>query len=170
MDPLYIILRLVHIVGGMLWVGMGVFLPVFLAPAMQDLGPDAGKVMGALQKRGFMTVLPLIALANIVSGVWLYIRMSGGDVVTFFSTRMGMAFGTGGLAAITAFLIGILFTRPAILRVATMMQQIPAAAPAEREQLMQAAMQLRARSTILTRVVGTLLIVAGAIMAVARFA
>src|ERR687891_465683 len=47
-----ILLRLVHVVFGALWVGMVVFTTFFLAPAVQDTGPDGGKVMAALQRRG----------------------------------------------------------------------------------------------------------------------
>ncbi len=62
MDWLMVVLRLVHVVGGVLWVGMMAFTVVFLAPAIADVGPDGGKVMAALQRRRVMTVMPIIAL------------------------------------------------------------------------------------------------------------
>ena len=41
MDILVVVLRLVHIVGGCLWVGFAVFVAFYLAPAVQDAGEKA---------------------------------------------------------------------------------------------------------------------------------
>ena len=51
MELLLLVLRLVHVVGGILWVGFAVFVPFYLAPAIAEVGPDGGKVMAALQRR-----------------------------------------------------------------------------------------------------------------------
>jgi uncharacterized membrane protein len=170
MDLTYAVLRLFHIVSGMIWVGIGIFLPLYLMPSLQELGPDAGKVMGALQRRGFLTVLPLIALTTIVTGALLYWRMSGGEIGTFFGTRMGMAFGLGGIAAIVAYLIGITYTRPAMLGVARAMQAMPAASPEEKDRLMKTVQQLRARGATGGKIVAVLILVAAILMALARTA
>ena len=61
MAVLTALLRLVHIVAGILWVGFAAFLPFYLVPAVAEAGPEAGKIMGALQRRGLMTVLPALA-------------------------------------------------------------------------------------------------------------
>ena len=41
MDPLLILLRLLHVGLGALWVGMAVFTTVFMTPAIQDAGDPA---------------------------------------------------------------------------------------------------------------------------------
>ena len=47
-----IVLRLLHIVLGALWVGIAVFLPLYLMPSLGESGPDAAaRVMSGLQKR-----------------------------------------------------------------------------------------------------------------------
>ena len=74
MDPLVIVLRLIHVVAGALWVGMVTFVTYYLQPALQEAGPEGGKVMAALQRRGIMTVMPILAVATLVSGLWLYLR------------------------------------------------------------------------------------------------
>ena len=102
MDPLVIVLRLVHVVCGAVWVGMVTFATFFLQPAVQEVGPDGGKVMGAIQRRGLMTVVPLLAIATLVSGLWLYLRAAGGQHAAYARSPMGMAFGLGGLAAMSA--------------------------------------------------------------------
>ena len=53
-----IVLRLVHIVGSILWVGAAVFNMVFLAPTLRRVGPSAGPVMVALRRRGSSSSSP----------------------------------------------------------------------------------------------------------------
>lgn len=57
-----IVLRLVHVLGGIFWVGSGLFMVFFLVPAMGTVGPTAGQVMGGLQQRRLITVVPVIAV------------------------------------------------------------------------------------------------------------
>ena len=59
-------------------------------------------VMAAVQRRGIMTVMPILAVAALVSGLWLYLRAAGGQHAEFARSGPGMAFGLGGLAAIEA--------------------------------------------------------------------
>src|SRR5881397_2328433 len=99
-DPvLQIVLRLVHVVSGALWLGMMAFTTYFLAPALGDVGPEGGKVMAALQRRRLMTVMPLLALTTLISGMWLFARFSGGSAAVL-RTAVGLAYGLGGAAAL----------------------------------------------------------------------
>ena len=149
MDWLILVLRLVHVGGGALWVGMMVFMVCFLTPAIAEAGPqEGGKLMAALQRRRIMVIMPVIALLTIGSGIWLMLRVYGG--------RAGMALNLGAAATILAFLIGIIFMRPAMMR-ATVTTD-----PAE-------AQRLRARGAKLGRVVAWLLLFALGAMAVARY-
>ncbi len=59
MNLLIVLLRLVHIVLGVLWVGMIAFMVVFLTPALRDAGPDGAKVMMALQRAGWDQPRPI---------------------------------------------------------------------------------------------------------------
>jgi hypothetical protein len=61
MDPLLIVLRVVHVVGGVFWGGAILFVVHFLEPAVRDAGPDGAKVMQALQKRRYLDVVPAVA-------------------------------------------------------------------------------------------------------------
>src|SRR5687768_7979821 len=124
---LVLILRLIHIVLGAVWVGMAVFTTVYLGPAMQDAGPQGGKVMEALVKRGMMTALPILAFGTILSGIWLYWMMSAGFQSSFVTSRLGLALGLGGLMAILGFGLGIAVTRPAMMRVAELSHGLTAA-------------------------------------------
>ena len=170
MDALLIFLRLVHVVSGVLWVGSMFFTTIFLVPSMQEAGPDGAKVMAGLQKRGMMTVVPILAIATILSGVWLYWRVSNGFDPAFSTSGIGLAFGLGGIAAIIAYAIGITTVRPSMLRAGMLAQQL-AQAPqgGEREAQMVEIGRLRARAAAAGRVVLGLLLFATAAMAVARY-
>jgi len=156
MDWLMIVLRLIHVGGGAMWVGMMAFMTFYLTPALAEAGPqESGKVMAALQKQRIMIVMPVIALLTIGSGLWMMMRLYGGPG-NIAASRMGMALNLGAMAAILAFLIGIIFMRPLMMRAMT------ATDPAE-------AQKLRARGAMLGRVVARLLMFALAAMAVARY-
>jgi len=156
MDWLMIVLRLIHVGGGAMWVGMLFFVTFYLTPALAEAGPaETGKVMAALQKQRLMIVMPVIALLTIGSGLWMMMRLYGGPG-NIAASRMGMALNLGATAAIVAFLIGIIVMRP------LMMRAMSATDPAQ-------AQKLRERGASLSRWVARLLMFALAAMAVARY-
>src|SRR5260370_320506 len=113
---LMIVLRFTHVFFGALWVGMMVFQVFFLIPALGQAGPDAGKVMAALTRMRIQVIVPIFALLTLISGYWLFQRLSGGAPDALMATPMGKAFGFGGLSALLAFFIGIFVMRPAMMR------------------------------------------------------
>ena len=170
MDPLIIVLRLIHVVAGALWVGMVTFVTYFLQPALQEAGPDGGKVMVAIQRRGIMTVMPILAVATLISGLWLYLIAAGGQHAAFGRSGPGMAYALGGLAAIAAFLMGMFVMRPAMMKAMALAQSLgPAATPEERQRVGAESQRLRARSAVAGKAVNHLLFFAVAAMAVARY-
>jgi hypothetical protein len=169
MDWLVILLRLTHIVLGAVWVGMMAFNVAFLMPAMRDAGPAAGPVMAALQRRKVMTVMPIIALLTIVSGIWLMQRVWGG-MDGLMASRPGQTYATGATLALIAFLLGIIVMRPAMTRAGALAQAMgSASSDAERTARAAEVERLRARGTTVGRLVLLLLVLATAAMAVARY-
>jgi hypothetical protein len=163
-------LRLVHVVSGALWVGMLAFSVFYLMPAIQEVGPDGGKVMAAIQKRGLMTVMPLLALGALISGFWLYIRAGAGMPAEFGRSPVGMAFGLGGLAALVAWLLGIAVMRPSMMKAMALGQSLgPSTSADERQRVMGEAQRLRGRAAAAGRATAYLLLFAVAAMAVARY-
>ncbi|HXF96667.1 MAG TPA: hypothetical protein VNI61_11270 [Gemmatimonadales bacterium] len=163
MDPLLLILRLVHVALGVFWAGTLIFTAVFLTPSVRDAGPDGARVIGAMLRRRFFDVMPAAAFLTILSGLWLYWRVSGGLNPTYVWSRTGVAFGLGGLAAIVAFVIGVAVMRPATLRAAALLQS------AEREAQQATIQALRQRAAAAGRVVATLLTLAVVAMALGRY-
>jgi len=165
-----IVLRLLHIVLGSIWVGTVVFNTIFLGPTVRDLGPDGGKVMGALVKRGMMTFLPIVALGTLLTGLWLFWKVSLGFDHDYLLSGPGHAFGIGGLLAIIAYALGLTVMRPAMLRVTALAQTMAQlSTDAERAARQQEMQTLRSRASTAGQVVATLLVLATAMMAVARY-
>jgi uncharacterized membrane protein len=108
----FLVLRLVHILGGIVWVGSGIYSYVFLLPAIGQAGAAGGQVMMNLQKRKLFTILPIVAVVTILSGVRLMQIVSQGFSASYFATPMGRAYAISGLLAILGFAIGIAISRP----------------------------------------------------------
>src|SRR5262245_23924106 len=108
-----IILRLIHILSGVFWVGSIIFLGRFVMPTVRAIGPAGGAFMNHLTS---VLKLPRAQLGaatlTILSGLSLYWHDSLGMQSEWLRSNAGMAFGTGGALAITAFLIGISVNLP----------------------------------------------------------
>lgn len=147
--------RVLHIVVGVFWAGTMFFNAWLLGPAIRDTGPEGGKVMGALARRGMLMVLPVAGILTILSGSWLYWYASAGFDSAYMGSRPGMVYGVGMIVTIIAFAIGILVVRPSIAKAAT-------AEPA-------AAQQYRTRAAAAGKVVAWLMVVVVVTMAVGRY-
>ena len=164
-----IVLRVVHIVGGMFWVGATMFMTFFLAPVLASMGPAAGPVMAGMAKRKLMTVLPIAALLTMLSGVRLMMIASAGFQAAYFQSTPGRAFAWGGTIAIVAFIFGMSVSRPAMMKAGALGQQM-ATAPDEatRTRLAGELNAARRRGTVGGAIVLTMLLVAVVLMAIAR--
>ena len=169
MDLTLVVMRLLHVGLGVFWVGTMVFNAVFLGPSVRDAGPDGAKVMGGLLRRRFMDVMPVVAILNLLSGFWLYWKMSGGFEPAYMRSATGMTFGTGGALAVIAFVIGLLVVRPSMLKAMALGPMIVQAQPQEKESLMAQAQRYRSKAMGAGRVVALLLGLAAAAMAVGRY-
>ena len=163
-----IVLRLIHVLGGIIWVGGAVLMAFFIAPALQAAGSAAGPIMGALQKRKFMVVLPVIAILTLLSGVRLMQITSGGFSAAYFQSPMGKTYAWAGLAAIVAFLMGIVVNRPTMLRLGTL-QQSMASDPVSKDKIAAEIRKLQQRMSLAGSIVTVLLLMAAIGMAVARY-
>ena len=164
-----LLLRLIHILGGIFWLGSGLFTTFFLIPALGRVGPAAGQVMGALQQRRLFTVLPIVAVLTILSGLRLFQVVSGGFAPVYMSSRMGQAFLWSGAAAIAAFLLSLIIARPAMMRVAHLGATMATVPEHERGARAAEIDRLRRRSGVASTAAMALLIGAAAGMAVARY-
>jgi uncharacterized membrane protein len=170
MSVVLIILRLIHILAGVYWAGTMFFFVTFLEPSLRSMGPDGGKVMIRFFERGYLKLIPVVAILTILSGLWLLWRQSAGFDAVYMGSTLGMAFSTGGLLAIVAFIVGIAVTRPAAARIWELSGQVPQATSEEvRNSLMAEIGKNRARTVISARIIVVLLFMAVALMAIARY-
>jgi len=136
MDLYVIVLRLLHIFGGVFWAGTTFFFTGYAGPAVMASGPEGGKFMQALlgQTR-FLRVVAAAAGLTALSGLLLYWRASGGLRLEWIGTGTGLAFSIGGLAGLAASGIGIgVQNRAGRALVALGKQQQAAGAPPTPEQ------------------------------------
>jgi uncharacterized membrane protein len=165
-----IVLRLVHILCGIFWVGSAAFSSFFLLPALAGAGPAAGQIMAGLQRRRLFVVLPVAALLTIVSGLRLMSITSAGFQGAYFASASGRTFAASAVAATIGFLIGMFVARPAATRAGTLGAQLGAAQDeGARGALLAQLEQARARSATANLIALVVLILSAAGMAVGRY-
>jgi uncharacterized membrane protein len=169
MDALQITLRLIHVVGGIFWVGAMVFVAVFLFPAMRDAGPDGAKVAAGITKRGFPVITPIIAFTTVISGFWLLSRASTGFDGIYMKSGKGITYSIGAACAVLAIIVGLAITRPSMMRAIAQQQAAASATGAERDAALASAQAARARAGSSGNVVAILLVITAAAMAVGRY-
>ena len=109
MNYLTLALRLIHIVGGVFWVGAGLLINFFVGPTMRATG-DAGRQFGGhlMAKTRAVTVMNISVYSTVIAGVWLY----GIDSQWFSSAWMhsgsGIGFTVGAIFGLVGFITGLI--------------------------------------------------------------
>jgi uncharacterized membrane protein len=164
-----IVLRLIHILAGIFWVGAIFLIAGFLFPTVRASGPEGRRFMQHLMLRRRLPVYVGIAmLLTILSGVTLYARAAAATQGAWAESAPGIGYGIGGLAAILGAIIGVAIGGPAGRRMAAIGQQASQSGGLSAEQ--QAEMQrLQRRSALGGRLTAGLLAIAAGAMAIARY-
>lgn len=149
MDLYVIVLRILHIFGGVFWAGTTFLFTGYVGPAVMASGPEGNKFLQTLlgQTR-FLRVIAAASGLTALSGLLLYWRASGGLRPEWIGTGTGLAFTVGALAGLAASGIGIGVQNRAGRRLVAVAGQVQAAGkPPTPEQgaAMQAAGQAIAR-------------------------
>jgi uncharacterized membrane protein len=163
-----LLLRLTHILAGVFWAGTAILIAGFIEPVARASGPEGGRFMQRLvQVRRLPVYLEITTLLTVLSGIALYWRASGGLQWAWVTTGPGLAFLLGGLAAFVAALLGQFVNAPTAARMALVAGSINADGPSP--SLLTEMGTLQARLRLATRVGATLLALATAGMAIARY-
>ncbi len=147
-------IRVVHVLGACIWLGAAFFIAWFLMPAMRDAGPDGGKVMAAVQKRGWVVLMPVIATTTVLTGFWLYRPYMGAE------GNAAKYLGLGGVIGVIALIIG----GGVVSRTVSKAEKL-SANPAT----MAEAGALRARAMTWVRIMSVLVIVSAILMTIAMY-
>src|SRR4051812_34855222 len=100
---LTIILRLIHILGGIFWAGAMILLAGFLIPTVRSTGREGGRFMQTLmQQQRLQFYLGLAAGLTVLSGITMYARLAAATHGAWAGSRPGVAYSVGAAAAILA--------------------------------------------------------------------
>ncbi|MFL5640234.1 MAG: hypothetical protein ACJ78M_12745 [Gemmatimonadaceae bacterium] len=166
----FLVLRFIHIVSGIIWVGSGVFVAFFLLPALAANRQVMPQVMEGLQRRRVFVIIPLAGLLAILSGIRLLWIDSAGFADSYMATGPGRTFSIGGSAAIIAFVFQVFVSRPAGVKLGAIAAQLAGSPPPnERERLNAEADRLRRRSAMATLAAVLFGLLAASAMAIARY-
>ena len=117
------LLRLIHILSAIFWMGSTLFIGLILEPALATLGPEGGKVMPKLAGGALSRAMSVTGLLTILSGLGMYFSHSGGfDPAVMFSARLPLTL--GALAGFAALLVGLLMQGPASKELGALGRQI----------------------------------------------
>lgn len=94
------VLRLLHIVAGLIWVGAAIVMSCYIEPALERAGAGGSPFLRALYgDASFPRLIPLAALVTTVAGLLLYGLMSYHEAM---SSSMGMVLSLGALFGLLA--------------------------------------------------------------------
>ena len=160
------LLRIIHIVGGVLWVGGTLIMTFFIGPAVGATADAGQKFVGHLMNSlKFSIRMSAAAGLTILAGFSLYWIDSQGFSSAWMNSGAGRGFGIGAGFALVGFVFGILLGRStkAMADLGAKMQGKPS--PDQLSQMQATRKQQTANSMIST----VSLILALTFMAIARY-
>ncbi len=167
-----IVFRILHIAAGVAWAGSVFLFVVLIQPSAAAIGPAAGPfMMQLLGKRKLVSWLLSLAGTTIVAGLFLYWKdwHDYGGLGDFVSSRFGLALTLGAGAAIAAFLIGLLGTKPNVARLLDLAARAAASEGGPPPEVAQESPKVQARLKVLARTALALIAVAVLAMSTARY-
>ncbi|HEV8356767.1 MAG TPA: hypothetical protein VGQ17_08405 [Gemmatimonadales bacterium] len=166
-----LLLRLVHVLSGVFWVGGFMLFARFVFPATRAVGPAAGPVVDQLVRvRKLPRALLGAASLTILSGLGLFWRDSAGFSSAWMASPTGRVFGFGALLSIAAFVVGVSVNNPAAQRLGAITAAIQAqGGPPNPEQAAEM-QRLQTRLGVGMQIITVLVLLATAAMALARYA
>lgn len=169
-SAMMILLRLIHIIGGVFWVGTVLFLAWFLLPSSRATGQAGLTVMQEVMMRRKLSVYLMSAMGlTILSGLTMYIHLSMATHGVWASSTMGKVLGFGALLGIVGGAIGGSSSKSTGLKMAAIAKAIQESGgpPTEAQKAEITALQEKGEKVL--RIVAILLVGAIAAMASARY-
>jgi hypothetical protein len=148
-----------------MWVGFVVLITFFLMPTIEEAGPEGGKIMAGLAKRGLTAFIPSIAGLTVLTGIilfWLSGRFSAPN-----ATPGGWFISVGALLGLIAAIVGGSVVGRGVNRAIALGAEAATTSDAKaRAQILADLGKTRARVAAASKVVAVLLIVTVLLMAV----
>src|SRR5215208_4208912 len=111
-----LVLRVVHVLGAIFWVGGSTFAALFLMPAATQAGAAGGQVMAILVRRKVFVIFPIVGVVTMLAGIRLMMITSTGFRREYFAMASGKTYAVSAILAVVALLLGIVVARPAVNR------------------------------------------------------
>jgi len=100
MNYLVLVLRLIHIVGGVFWVGGAVIMHFFVGPAVSATAEAGQKVVHHLINKAHLSQrIAAAGMLTVLAGAWLYWIDSDGLTSAWMKSGAGIGFTIGALFA-----------------------------------------------------------------------
>lgn len=169
MDVLMVILRLIHIISGVFWVGSTFMLFRFVQPSVQATGDAGREFMAHLgMKTNFSPMMGISGTLTALSGVTMYFIVFD-SLSVGLSSDYGLSLAIGGLFGLVALALGFLIQFRSIARMKTISQRIASAdGPPSPEQMAEMA-EMAKRLETGTKLGAVLMTVALVGMSVAQY-
>ena len=108
MDYYFLLLRIVHVLGGVFWVGGSIMMTFFIGPTAGATAEAGQKFIGHLMNNlKFSQRMSAAAGLTVLAGVLLYVRDASSSS-QWVSTSAGRGFGIGAVFGLIGFVYGIL--------------------------------------------------------------
>jgi len=161
------LLRIIHILAGIFWVGGTLMMAFFIAPAVGATAEAGQKFVGHLMGNlKFSNRMSAAAGLTILAGFILYWIDSDGFSSAWMTSGAGRGFGIGAAFAIAGLVFGILLGRKT-KAMAQLGAQLSQGKPSPEQMAQMAA--LRGQQATYSRVTAVLLILSVIFMAIARY-
>lgn len=170
MDTYMVVLRILHILAGVFWVGAAFTTILFIQSTAREVGPAAGPFISHLAGKKHLVDWVLRAAGlTILAGLLLYWRVSGGLDGGWIASAQGLSLTIGALSGMTAFTLGLTIVRPTIMASLAIGREVAESGGPPTPEQGARIQALQARSKAVGNVIVPLLVVAVAGMAVARY-
>jgi len=166
MNYLMLVLRLLHIISGVLWVGAGLVMYFFIGPTLGATA-EAGQKFAQhlITQTRFTAVITVAAILTVLAGASLYWIDSGGLTSAWMHSGVGLGFGIGAFFGLIGFIFGMMVgnTNGALAKLGMQIQGKPTP-----EQMAQIG-ALRKRLSVVSPINAYSLLIATLLMAIARY-
>ena len=160
------LLRIIHIVGGVFWVGGTLIMTFFIGPTVAAIGESGQRFVGHLMNTlKFSNRISAAAGSTVLAGFILYWIDSQGFTSAWMSSGAGRGFGIGAAFALIGLVFGIMVgrTTKAMAQVGGQIQGKPSA------DQMTGLQSLRQRQATYSAIAASTLVLATIFMAIARY-
>jgi hypothetical protein len=166
-----LIVRLIHILAGIFWVGSVAIFTLFVTPAAADVGPAAGPLIANLvAKRRVLRAVAGSGIVTVAAGAFAYWHdwQASGSLGNFLDHAYGVVLTIGAISALVALSIGLSIVLPGVEGAVRLGGQIAAAGDGASAEMREQLGAVQRRNKRASRTVLAFLVLAAAAMATAQ--